>query len=824
MQSLVQDLRFGARMLVKQPGFTVIAMLTLALGIGANTAIFSVVNAALLRSLPFPEPEQLIRVYASNAVTGGDLSPFSYQNFLDWKARNQSFAQASAYTLSAANLTGGDAPARIRFATVTTEFFDVLGIDPLAGRTLAAEDGRPGRGEAVVLSYGFWRRHFGGDPAVIGKTVRLNQEQCTVIGVMPARMNFPAPDVELWKPLAVDPDVTGSRDSHWLSAIVRLKSGVTLAQATADLKAVAAGLAEEYPDDNKGWGVELIPLHAAQSGESRTMVLLLWAAVGLVLLIACANVANLLLARSSAREKELAIRSALGASRGRIMRQLLTESVLLSLIGGAVGLLLAVWGVTYLQTLISETVPQEVSVERSVMAYALALSLLVGVLFGLVPASRAGRIDLNASLKEGGRGSAVGARHRVSQALVIGEIALTLVLLVGVGLLLRSFRAVLNVDPGFDPQRVLTARIAPPQLRPQPGESISSIIGRYKGEREQMAVFYREFTERLNALPGVDASGAINALPISGQMWMQSFAIEGQPLPTPADAPVALGRVVLPGYFHTLTIPLLQGRDLAETDTHRTMLVAVISQSLAERHWPDGTPIGKRVRFGVGMDDPFFDWVTIVGVVGDVRQDSLEAEPAPMIYVPLAQATFGFFGDWGMTLVARTKSETSAVINEVRQLARDLDPTLPLFEISTLDQLMRDSLEERRSLLLLLECFGGLALVLAAIGLYGLVSFLVSQRSHEIGIRLALGAQLGDVLRMAIGQGLKLALIGIGIGLVAALALTRLMSSLLFGVGATDPLTFGVIALLLISIALLACLVPARRAMRVDPLIALRCE
>ncbi len=823
MQSLIQDLRYGARMLLKQPGFTLVAALTLALGIGANTAIFSVVNAALLRSLPFPEPEQIVRVYSSDIVRGG-LSPFSYQNFLDLKARNQSFAHAAAYTLSSTNLIADDAPARIRFATVTTEFFDVLGIDPLLGRTFRPEEGQTGRGEVVVLSYGFWRRHFAGDPSAIGKTVRLNEEPCTVIGVMPGEMNFPASDIELWRPLAAEPEATGSRGSYWLSAIARLKSGVTLAQASADLKAVAGGLAEQYPDDNKGRGIELIGLREVQNSQSQTILLLLWAAVGLVLLIACANVANLLLARSAAREKEIAIRSALGASRRRVIRLLLTESLLLSVVGGVAGVLLAVLGVNYLRSLIAEMIPQEVSLDGGVMAYALVLSIVTGVMFGLIPAMRAGRIDLNASLKEGGKSSAVGVRHRAGQALVIGEIALTLVLLVGAGLLLRSLVAVMNVEPGFDPERVLTMRIAPPQFRPQPGDTISSIIERFKREREQTANFYRALNERINTLPDVEVSGAINSLPLSGLMWMQGFAIEGRPLPSPADSPTALGRVVMPGYFSAMKIPLLEGRDLTEADDQRTPTVAVISQSLAFEQWPDENPVGKRVRFGVGADNPFFDWVTIVGIVGDVRHDSLEAAPAPMIYVPLAQTTFGFFGDWGMTIVARTRREPSALTGQVRELARNLDPTLPLYEITTMEQLMRVSLDERRSLLVLLEGFAVLALALAAIGLYGVVSFLVSQRTRDIGIRLALGAQTGDVLRMALGQGLKLALTGIFIGLIAAVALTRLISSLLFGVSETDPLTFGVIAVLLTSVALLACFVPARRAARVDPMIALRCE
>ena len=821
MKSLFQDIRFCVRMLIRQPGFTAVAVLALALGIGANTAIFSVVNAVLLRPLPYPASDQIVRVYNNNPSRGWSRSSISFQDFVDWKEQSKAFAYMAAFNPRSTNLSGEQGPERVDYAMVTSDIFSVLGAKPVLGRAFLPEDDVSGSGEVIVISHGFWQRYFGGANDVIGKRLILNGAPNTIVGVMPSYVRFPSADIELWKPIARSPDSTGSRGSHWLSAIARIKPEATIEEAQAEMSVIAERLAKQYPDSNKGWGVELVSLHEQQTGDLRPALLLLWGAVGLVLLIACANVANLLLARAASREKEIAIRSALGAMRGRIIRQLLTESTLLAASGGAVGLLFAVWGIRLLPELSAAGIAEEIQIDGRVMIYSFALSLLTGIIFGLVPAFKTSKSDLNDALKEGGRSHAGSSNNRVRSVLVIAEVALTLVLLVGAGLLMRSFVRLLNVDMGFDTDRLLTLRIAPPQTLPQTDGDMDAFFKRYLDERRQWSAFYSSLRERVEGMPGVESVGAINRLPLAGNWWSMYILPEGGPSWRSGDQPAAYGRVVDTGYLQTMKIPLLKGRMLTDLDDGSAPLAAVINQSMAQAFWPGQDPLGKRLRFG---EESVFDWVTVVGIVGDVRYTNVETAPAPTIYVPFAQTMFGFFGDWGMTIVARTESDPSAMTAAIREQIHAMDKSLPLYEVNTMDQLMSESVAEQRFNMLLLAIFGALALVLAMVGIYGVISYSVSQRTREIGVRVALGATRSDIFKLVIGQGMILILIGVGLGLAASLVLTRLLTTLLYEVSPTDTLTFAGISFLLISVALLACYIPARRATRVDPMTALRYE
>lgn len=822
MQTFIQDLRYGLRLLLKQPVFTLIAIVTLALGIGANTAIFSVVNAALLSPLPYPNPDQIVRVYTNNPSRGWNQSMVSLHDFRDWEAQNQAFSQLAAFNQRSANVTGSDQPERIDYSLVTANLFSVLGTEAALGRTFTAEEDQPGHGNVVVLSYRFWQRSFGGDKSVIGKSVQLNGENCVIVGVMPARVRFPSPDVELWKPIAMTPESTGERSGRWLEAIARLKPGVTQEQAQAEMETIAARLAQTYPESNQGWGVEMMKLHQQQVSDFRPALLLMWGAVGLVLLIACANVANLLLARAAFREKEIAVRSALGAGRSRIVRQLLTESLILALLGGLAGWLFAIWGTELLPDLSAGGFVSDVKIDRNVLFYSLALAVSTGILFGMIPALKAAKTNLNDTLKDGGRSSNGSSNHRARNLLVISEIALTLLLLIGAGLLLRSFVSLLNVDPGFDPQNLLTLKVAPPQAVPLPGESSDDYFRRYSSERQQMAVFYRSVVERVKALPGVEAAGVTNVLPLSGNRWTVGFNIEGRASRPRAEQPTAFGRVVSPGFLRAMKIRLLEGRELNEFDVRDAELVAVVSQTMARRHWPNESAIGRRIRFG--EDPDIFKWVKVVGVVSDVRMNDMATTPDAAIYVPFPQAIFGHFGDWGMTLAVRTKSNPAPLIEAIRQQVSALDRTLPVYQVRTMEQVISESVAQRRSSMTLLTIFAVLALVLAVVGIYGVISYSVNQRTHELGIRVALGAGNPDILKLIIGQGLMLTLVGIGIGLIASFALTRFLSGMLFGVGATDPVTFIGVPLLLVLVAVLACYFPARKATKVDPMAALRYE
>ncbi len=822
MQTFLQDLRYGLRLLLKQPGFTLIAVVTLALGIGANTAIFSVVNATLLSPLPYPEPDQIVRVYTNNPSRGWNQSMVSLHDFRDWEAQNQAFSHIAAFNQRSANITGGQQPERIDYSLVTANLFSVLGIEPAIGRVFTTEEDQPGRGNVIVLSRRFWQRYFNGDESVIGKTLQLNGENCVIVGVMPAQVRFPSPDVDLWKPIAMTPESTGERSGRWLEAVARLKPGVTQEQAQADMQTIAARLAKTYPESNEGWGVEMLRLHQQQVSDFRPALLLMWGAVGLVLLIACANVANLLLARATSREKEIAIRSALGAGRWRIVRQLLTESLILALLGGLAGWLLAIWGTELLPDLSAGGFVSDVKIDRGVLVYSLALAVLTGVLFGMIPAFKAARTNLNCALKDGGRSSNGSIHHRARNLLVIGEIAVTMLLMVGAGLLLRSFVSLLKVDPGFDPQNLLTLKVAPPQARPLPGESELDFFRRLSYERQQMAVFYDSVVNGVEALPGVETAGATNVLPLSGNRWNVGFDIEGRASRPRAEQPTAFGRVVSAGFLRAMKIPLLEGRELNQFDVRDAELVAVVSQTMARRHWPNESVIGKRIRFGENPE--FFKWVKIVGVVSDVRMNDMETAPDAAIYIPFPQAIFGHFGDWGMTLIVRTRSNPAALIESIRQQIQALDKTLPIYQVRTMEQIIGESVAQRRSSMQLLLTFALLALTLASVGIYGVVSYSVSQQTHDIGVRMALGAKASDILKMVLKQGLTLTLIGLAIGVAGALALTRLLGTLLYDVSASDPVTFALVIVTLAIVALFASLIPAWRAAKVDPMIALRYE
>ena len=820
MQALWQDLRYGARMLIRNPGFTLIAVLTLGLGIGANTAIFSVVNGVLLRPLPYHEPEQIITLLHNGQ------QPVSPANFLDLRANSQNFAQMAAAEAWGGALTGNDRPEQLSGLRMGEGLFTLLGEQPLVGRTLQAEDYQPGKGHVLVLSHKLWQRAFGGDPNIIGRHIKLSGESYAVVGVMPAKFQFPpfwATRAEMWTPLDLRPRATIRRGGQSLRVFARLKPGVALEQAQAEIDAMNKRLASAYPEANTGLNIRVDPLNDKVVGNVRRALLVLSAAVGFVLLIACANVACLLLARAATRASETAVRVALGASRWRIVRQLLTESLLLSVGGATVGILLAVWGVDWLTTLLagnsssfSVRLPRlsEIKIDATALGFTLAVTLVTSLLFGLIPALAASKSDVNQTLKESGRGAA-GGRRRLRETLVVAELALALVMLIGAGLLMNSFLKLQAVDPGFNPRNVLTMMV--------------SLAGASQYVGPTREAFYRQLTGRLTALPGVESASAINHLPLAGDTWGTPLTIEGRPLPPPGQDVRVTFRVSRPDYFRTMGIPLRAGRDFTERDTPDAPGVIILNETLARRHWPAEDPIGKRVT----LDDPRDNsrapqWLTVVGVVKDVKQMSWTDAPANEIYVPFQRSRGFFEGTAGqftsMTIVVRTTVEPQSLATAARETVRALDRNLPVSSVVSMEQVIADTLWQPRFNLQLIGIFAALAMTLAAIGLYGVMSYSVAQRTHEVGLRMALGAQRRDVLKLVVGQGMKLALLGVGAGLLASVALTRLMEKLLFGVSATDLTTFAVIAGLLTLVALLACWIPARRATKVDPMVALRVE
>jgi putative ABC transport system permease protein len=812
MGNLLQDVRYGLRMLMKQPSFTLIAILALALGIGANTAIFSVVNAVLLRPLPYKESERVMQVWSVNVKRGWTSVPSSYLNFSDWREQNGVFDSMAAYAEASAAFTYGDVPEQLEGVGATRDLFRVLAAEPILGRTFQAEDERPGGSHVVVLSYDLWRRRFNSDPKIIGQQVKFDGEATTVIGVMPQDFRFPlnVETSDFWIPLDPSQDFNKERGANYLNVVGRLKPGVTTEQAQAEMATIAQRLEQQYPDKNAGKSVHLVALYEQMVKSIRPALLILLGAVGFVLLIACANVANLLLARASSRQKELAIRTALGASRIRIIRQLLTESLLLAFAGGAIGLLLALWGVDLLGAVIPSDIPRikEIGLDVRVLGFTTAIALLTGVVFGLLPAWQASRPDLTESLKEGSRGSTEGVRrNRTRSLLVISEVALSLVLLIGAGLLIKSFVYLLNVKPGFDPDHVLTASLALPPAK-------------YPGSPEQ-AAFFRQVIERVKALPGVESASVVMPLPLTGNMMQNVLTVDGRPPLAPGERLITNSHLIGADYLKTMGIPLIRGRAFTEQDNSNAPRVFLVNETLARRYFPGEDPVGRRISVSLRASGEEKDKMgEIVGVVGDVKHHALDKESGPECYVPYLQIP-----DTYMTVVLRTSSPDPAAMAPVlRNAIQQVDPEEPVADVTTMNQVLAKSVATRRFNMLLLGIFASVALVLAGVGIFGVMNYSVAQRTHEIGIRMALGARQTDVLKMVIGQGMIFTFIGLGLGLIAAFALTRVMSSLLYNVGATDPLTFVGVPLILMVVAFIACYIPARRATRVDPMIALRYE
>jgi putative ABC transport system permease protein len=799
LTDFMHDLRYALRMLLKNPGFTIVAVIALALGIGANSAIFSVVNTVLLRPLPYKDPEQLVMVWEDATKNGYPRDTPAAANFIDWRDQNQVFEGMAAIADESFNLTNAGDPERLEGRLVSANLFPLLGVEAQIGRVFTAADDQPGSHHVVLLSYGLWQRRFGGDSNIIGKSLTLNGESYTVVGVMPARFQFPTSDDQVWVPIAFTSEQAANRNRHYLQVVGRLKPGVTLAQAQSEMNTIATRLQQQYPQSNADLGAAVTSLHEHLVGDIKPALLILLGAVG---------VANLLLARAAVRQKEIAVRVALGARRLRLVRQFLTESVLLSTLGGIVGLVIAYTGLFLLRTFIPENISQarEISIDLKVLGFTLFVSVATGVIFGLAPALQAVRFNQSETLKEGGRDAATGGSgKRLRSVLVMAEVAISLVLLIGAGLLINSFMRLRNVDPGFRIDNLLTMKIVLPQPKYE--------------EFARRQAFYTELVQRVEALAGVRSAAVTTNLPLYRQGNSIGIRIEGKPDPPPGQENIAVTRIISPGYFDTMTIPLLSGRKLTDQDTETSRNAsAVISETMARRFWPNEDPIGKRIAIGRIRSDE--DWVNVVGVVKDVRQFELTAEPRPQMYLSYKQAGFFPLDD----LVVKTDVDPSSLAATVRKTVWEIDKDQPVSDIRTMEEILAASIARQRFSMLLLAIFAGVAMVLAGVGIYGVMSYSVAQRTHEIGIRMALGAQTGAVLKLAVGYGMRLVIIGIVIGLVAAFALTRLMSTLLFGVTATDPTTFTVISLLLAGVAAIASYIPARRATKVDPIIALRYE
>ncbi|HKP85374.1 MAG TPA: ABC transporter permease [Blastocatellia bacterium] len=804
MMTLLQDLRYGLRMFLKKPGFAVVVAVTLALGIGANTAIFSVVNAVLLRPLPYRQPDRLVAIWETNPIKGWTDAPAAPANFYDWEEQNEVFEGMAAYSTGSYTLTGKDEPERVRGLSVTGNIFSVVGVEAALGRGLLPEETWEGKSQVAVLSNALWKRRFGEDAGIIGQTISIDGQSYTVVGVMPDGFYFPSKEIELWVPWGFNPtQIPKFRRPHFARVVARLKSGVTREQARANMDTIASRLEQQYPGTNTKMGVGLGPLREWIVSDTKEPLLILLGAVGFILLIACANIANLLLARSAARTKEVAIRTALGAGRLRLVRQLLTESLLISVVGGALGLLLAVWGRDLLLAFSPGNIPRfdEISIDGRVFGFTLGVTILTTLIFGLIPALASSKVDLTLSLKEGGQKGSSAQHNRARSLFVVLEIAFALVLLIGAGLMIKSFLRLQQVHPGFNTENLLTLRVSLPESK-------------YK-EGQQATAFFEQAMERIKHLPGVTDVGATSLLPLKGTSWTSDFTIEGRP-PEEYGKEVR-HKEVTPNYFRAMGVPLVKGRVFADSDTKDSPVVIVINETLARRFFADEDPIGKRLKFSKPeVEDT---WVTIAGVVGDEKDEGLGVEVRPEIYQPQSQNPQS-----GMDIVARTAIDPRGLISAVRGEIWALDKDVPVYAIRTMNEVLYDSVARERFTMLLLAAFAGVALILSAVGIYGVMNYSVAQRTHEIGIRMALGAEGPDVLKMILRHGMALTATGLGLGLAGAFALTRLMASLLYQVSATDSVTFVAISVILAGVALGACFVPARRATKVDPMIALRYE
>jgi putative ABC transport system permease protein len=805
IETMWRDVRTGVRALVHSPVFTVVTVLSLALGIGANTAIFSVVNGLLLRPLPYPEPEQIVHVWHTppqQSFPGLDRFSVSPANYLDWKAQSSAFEQMAVYTDTGLSLSTSNDPLPLIGAVVSSDFFSVLRTNAMQGRTFTPDEERPGRDQVVVIGHALWQRAFGANPNIIGQTLILNSRSFTVVGIMPAGFEFPR-EAELWVPLAWDDAERQVRSDHNYLVIARLKQNVSSQQAQAEMNTISSRLEQQYPEANKGWGAVVIPLREDLVGDFRLALLVLFGAVGFVLLIACANVANLMLARGANRQKEMAVRIALGAGRARLVRQLLTESVLLAVTGGVLGLLLAVWGSRMLVRLGSLPGSSDIGIDTWALGFTLLVSFVVGIIIGIVPALQFTRTSISETLKQGsGRTGGSPIKQHTRKALVISEVALSLVLLIGAGLMIRSFWKLQNVDPGFDTSNALTMSIVLNYIR--------------YSEPHQRLAFVDRAIEKIRAVPGVVSVGTTTKIPLAGGGSTQPFSIEGRPTAAIAEQPMAQTRYISPDYFRAIGIPLRQGRFFSDQDRDNSQPVIIISEAMGRRFWPGENPIGRRLTPSFHSEQGARE---IVGVVGDVKTSGLDVDASAMMYLPYKQFPLPF-----MSFVVRTASNPESLVQPVSKAIYSIDKEQALTNVQTMEQVLTKSLSGRRFNMTLLLTFAGVALVLAAVGVYGVMNYTVTLRRRELGIRMALGAKTMDVLRLVLGQGLALTLIGVGAGLISAYALTRLMASLLYGVTATDYLTFVSVSAVLIAVGLVASYVPARRATKVNPTIALRTE
>jgi putative ABC transport system permease protein len=797
---MINDFRYALRQLIKSPSFTAVAIITLALGIGACTAIFSVVNVVLLRPLNYPQADRIVTIRETNLPQFPRFS-VSPPNYIDWEKQTKSYEYLAAYSGARVNLTGSGEPQQLLVLKVTAHYFDVYGDKPFLGRMLLPEEDAPGKNHMVVLSYGFWQRVFGGDHAVVGRSIELNGEPYTVVGVAAPQSS----KVEAWIPMAFKPEETANdaRGAHYLNVVGRLRAGVTVAQAKAELELLAAQLAQQYPDSNKGWGIFMMPIQDAIVRDVKPVLYTLLGAVACVLLIACANLANLLLARATARSREISIRAALGAGRARLVRQLLTESVVLAVCGGVAGVILARWGLDALLALAPSSLPRitEIHLDSGVLLFSLALSVVTGLVFGIAPALLAARSDVNEALKQGTRGSTEGGvRGRLRGALVVIEVTFALVLLGGAGLLARSFMQLANVDPGFIPENATLLEISLPQKK--------------YAKPEQQTAFADALLERLKNLPGVQAVGVTHSMPLVGD-YVLTFNIEGRPPIAPSDLPSTNYYTVTPDYFRAMGIRLMRGRVFTPQDDAKAARVAIINETMARQFFPNEDPIGKRINITNGPDA----WREIIGIVGDIKQDGVDKATGAQSYEPFAQAPFN-----SLNVVIRTKASPAALLGALRPAVYEVDKDQPVGIIRPLEEIMAESIARQRFAMLLLTVFSGVALVIAAVGIYGVMAYNVVQRTGEFGIRMALGAQQRDVLRLVLTQGGKLIGLGLLIGLLATLAASRAMGSMLFNTSAYDPLTLGTITVVLAAVAFVACFFPANRATKVNPIEALRAE